>query len=141
MVLDKQVIQRRLADMDRKLTILRRYSGMSPEEFNSDSGRILAVQHALQTLIQAILDIAIQILTDRAVGRMETYGSVLESLADEKIISSELIQRLRGMIGFRNILVHEYTTVDEEQVKHFMRTRLDDFHLFQETVKGYLASR
>jgi uncharacterized protein YutE (UPF0331/DUF86 family) len=42
------------------------------------------------------------------------------------------------MPGFRNILVHGYTRVDENLVLTFMRERLGDFTEFERKVRAFL---
>lgn len=48
---------------------------------------------------------------------------------------------LRQMRGFRNILVHEYASVDDELVFKYVKTRQGDFEDFKEAVLKALKSR
>lgn len=49
------------------------------------------------------------------------------------IIDNELEERLKGMAGLRNILVHEYVAVDINRL-FTMLDRLDDFTAFSRAV-------
>ncbi len=46
---------------------------------------------------------------------------------------------LRRMRGFRNILVHEYTQVDDQIVYQMASERLGDFEVFIREVLEHLA--
>jgi hypothetical protein len=46
---------------------------------------------------------------------------------------------LRGMVGFRNIAVHQYKDLDLDVVEDVIRNRLDDLLLFVETIRTHLA--
>ncbi|MBI5038667.1 MAG: DUF86 domain-containing protein [Nitrospirae bacterium] len=50
------------------------------------------------------------------------------------------VESIRGMAGFRNILVHEYATVDLKQVYNVLHTRLNDFREFARHVDIYIGS-
>jgi len=43
------------------------------------------------------------------------------------------------MVKFRNLLVHLYWKVDQEQLYQILQTNLGDFDLFNEQVRKYLG--
>jgi uncharacterized protein YutE (UPF0331/DUF86 family) len=44
------------------------------------------------------------------------------------------------MAGFRNVLVHEYTKIDDAAVYGVFQKRLDDLAVFAEAVLRYLGA-
>lgn len=101
---------------------------------------LLAVERALQTAIQAIIDIAYHI-TSKALRRapLDAYDA-LSGLEEVQAISKETMTRCRGMIGFRNRLVHAYEDIDPAlALKSAEQT--DDFERFAREIERYLQER
>ncbi len=140
MAVDLELIERLFADMRRKQAILEGYRQMSRAEFEGDPGRILAVEHALQTMIQSLIDIGLHLLAHVGRKDLESYADAIRALGEEKILDEELLAKLKGMPGFRNILVHGYTRVDENLVLTFMRERLGDFSEYEREVRAFLEA-
>jgi uncharacterized protein YutE (UPF0331/DUF86 family) len=59
-------------------------------------------------------------------------------LAAQGVISRDTAKRLESLAGFRNVLVHDYATVDLRRV-HAGLGRLDDFEAFVADVEGWLS--
>ncbi len=137
---DGEIIERLFADIAKKRRILENYRDMTREEFDSDPGRIMAVEHGFQTMIQAAIDIGLHLLTCMGVNGIETYSDVFDLLGKEGVLDCEFASKIRGMAGFRNILVHGYTKVDEELVRYYLKEHLVDFSEFETLIRKYLES-
>jgi uncharacterized protein YbaR (Trm112 family) len=57
-----------------------------------------------------------------------------DMLCDSGIIDVSLRDRLKAMIGFRNIAVHDYIKLNLAVVRSIIETRLGDFRTFGEAV-------
>ncbi len=55
-------------------------------------------------------------------------------LAVNGLIPQDLAKRLEGMVGFRNVLVHEYERLDVELMVEVIEKRLDDLLLFTDCI-------
>ncbi len=55
---------------------------------------------------------------------------VVDVLADNGWIGRDTRERLQGMAGFRNLLVHDYATIEPRSVSEVLRTRLEDLSAF-----------
>jgi len=42
------------------------------------------------------------------------------------------------MVGFRNILVHDYTKIDEDMIIYILKNELDDFIKYMDYVDKWL---
>ncbi|MCE4611288.1 MAG: DUF86 domain-containing protein [Desulfurococcales archaeon] len=82
----------------------------------------LAALHALQIQAQALLDMIMRIAS-RLGYAPETPSEAARLLADEGLITREELELVRRVIGFRNIVVHEYTAVDINLVKRILEER------------------
>ena len=92
----------------------------------------------LQDILVLNITRAVQLCVDLAMHRLsqlnepvpETMGSAFEALARRKLLDTELAERLRKAVGFRNIAVHNYEVINWAIV-HAIATRyLDDFAQF-----------
>lgn len=98
------------------------------------------VEHTLQLAIQAALDVASHIVSDRRLGEPTSNQHLFTLLAQDGWIASEQLPALRAMVGFRNILVHGYTDVDRAIVKDVVANRLGDLLELVARVRARLAS-
>ena len=48
------------------------------------------------------------------------------------VLDADLAQRMKRMVGFRNVAVHDYQKLDLEIVRRIVTERLEDFLRFSE---------
>lgn len=70
----------------------------------------------------------------------EAESNALTILGQEGVIPSELADKIRGMIGFRNILVHDYLAIDPASVHYLLTHNLGDFYAYCRAIVGFLES-
>jgi uncharacterized protein YutE (UPF0331/DUF86 family) len=68
----------------------------------------------------------------------EDYEDVLRQLVKQGVIDNAMGSRLKGLGGFRNILVHGYLRVDPERVAEFLARAPQDFTDYVRAVRGWL---
>ena len=51
-------------------------------------------------------------------------------LNEEKIIPAELTAKMVGLVGFRNIVAHDYEKIDYDIVYDILQNRLEDIKKF-----------
>ena len=66
----------------------------------------------------------------RRLGVPQSSRDSFKLLADEQLIAPELSARLQRMIGFRNIAVHQYQSMDLAIVEAILHRDLDDLLAF-----------
>lgn len=93
------------------------------------------VEHTLQIAIQAALDVASHVVSDRRLGEPRTNRELFDLLARDRWIDATLADSLRRMVGFRNVLVHGYDDVDLRVVEDVVNNRLDDLLAFVAAVR------
>ena len=54
------------------------------------------------------------IISTRKLGIPQTKKEAFDLLKNANLISDELCKKMKGMVGFRNIAIHEYKQIDEE---------------------------
>lgn len=95
----------------------------------------------LQLAIQAMIDISQLMIIEEGFEKPEDSQEMISILLSEKILSEKLASKLGGIVGFRNILVHEYGKIDREKVFDYLQHRIDDIADFKKAVLRYLKKR
>lgn len=92
------------------------------------------LRYGLFESIQIIIDISCHLTAKYNLGTAQNYSECITLLENEKYLSNETAEKLKGMIGLRNILIHEYIAVDIARLYELL-TRLDDFRQFAVEIK------
>ncbi len=121
------------------LSDLRRYRDSVPlERLESDRDTQHMVLHAVYVATQAVIDIAFHASADAEQALSPTYRAVFDRLAAVGLLEPSLAQRLAGWAGLRNVLAHQYASVDFERVHCILHDDLGDLESFAKAVGGWL---
>ena len=94
--------------------------------FSRQDAAILNIQRACE----AALDIGQHLIRREQLGVPQSARDVFELLAKGKWIESPLAESLKRMIGFRNIAIHEYQSLQLEITVKIITNHLDEFLQF-----------
>ncbi|MCG2864198.1 MAG: DUF86 domain-containing protein [Vulcanisaeta sp.] len=83
-----------------------------------------AVLHMLQTSIQALIDIGSIILSQYPYKPPSTYSEIPSLLSEVDALSSGEADVFRRMIGFRNVVVHQYSEVSQDLLRKILEHSL-----------------
>lgn len=84
----------------------------------------------LQRAAQAVIDLATHVVATEGYGVPTSVAESFTLLESHGVLTAELAERLRKMVGFRNIAVHEYEKVNPAIVRAIIDHHLDDFRDF-----------
>jgi len=88
----------------------------------NDMGQLMKFLHALQLQAQALIDMA-----QRAAALMgepaHSYAEAGAALARKGVFSPEDLRLYRAVVGFRNVLVHGYISVDTLRISQILAGR------------------
>ena len=138
-MIHREVIDSHLRDLDKMVAELQRHQGKSLDELRAEQTVLLAVEHALQRAIQNLMDIGMHILSGAGINDWDDYRGAILKLGEARVLPPEFAERICGMAGLRNILVHGYLAIDVEKVWDVMHHRLDDFRYFARHIVEYLT--
>lgn len=102
----------------------------SDRDFFDDSLRLDAVEFNILRIIELCIDLANHVVRVRKLGIPKESRASFSMLAREGLIPKELSKLLEGMVGFRNVLIHDYRELDIEVMKDVIEHRLDDLVVF-----------
>lgn len=120
--------------------ILAYYATASALDFEEDYMKQDSIAFNLQRACEQCIDLANYTIKARKLGLPKESKESFALLAVAGIIPSDLAKRLQGMVGFRNILVHEYQRMDIGLMVDVIENRLDDMIVFTNHVLQQLAS-
>ena len=133
---DRELIVKKLAVVETAVQQLRTIA--RPEILADDIREQRFVEHTLQIAIQAALDAASHIVSDRRLGEPASNREMFDLLCRDGWIDDNLRRALSALAGFRNILVHGYAEVDVEIVRDVVEHRLDDLLHYVESLRSRL---
>lgn len=134
---DGAVVRRHLLALDAAVQQLRRHAGRPLSAFRADADEQWTVERGLQLCAQNVLDVATHLAA--SAGRdVPDYASAIDVLGDLGVLPVEFAERLRGIAGFRNVLVHGYLGTDLARVHQLLNSGLVDFVEFGRLVDNYL---
>jgi len=140
MVVSKAVINARLRKLRDCLANLRTIRDTTTlDQYLHNAILQSAVERNIQVAIQCMLDIGNHIIAEDEFRPPEDNEDILEILSSAKIISRDFFQKIKGIGGFRNILVHNYLDIDSEKVYGYLEGDIDDFEQFAKFIIDYLA--
>jgi len=137
-VVDKELIIKKLQELNRYLKELEDSKNISLDEFHSSIGKQWMVCHGIQLSIQSLIDIGNHILAALGENQIEDYSDIIDKLGERNILPSEFAQSIRGMVGLRNILVHEYARLDIKIIYDILQNQLEDFYMFTKHINQFL---
>ncbi len=88
----------------------------------------------LERAVQQSVDAGLHVLVDYGQSRINTMAEVFTALEQNGIISSSLAKDLIGAVGFRNIAVHEYRSIDWKIVWTILTEKLKNFRDYQKAL-------
>lgn len=97
-----------------------------------------AAERLLQTAIEACLDIGRHLIARERFRFADDSQQVFTILGEQRVVPSALVERLKDMARFRNLLVHEYAKIENETVYGILKKRLGDFDEFAAAIVAYL---
>lgn len=122
----KDIISRKLNQLEENISILKKLRKYTKTEFLSEPERYGSAERFLQLAIEIIADIGSHIISDNKYGEVDTYADIARILCKKKHITTKQRERWISMVGFRNILVHGYTKIDRSVVFSVLQNNLKD---------------
>jgi uncharacterized protein YutE (UPF0331/DUF86 family) len=84
----------------------------------------------LQRAVQASIDLANVVIAKEGLGLPNAHRQSFEILEKHQVIDASLSAKMKSMVGFRNISVHDYGKVKPEIVHSIVQKNLTDFEDF-----------
>jgi len=134
-VVDRDVVTAKLAVIDRCLARIEEVRGERRRALSPvDVEDIVALN--LQRSVQAGIDLANHVVAAEGYGVPDSTAGAFSLLAERGVIDRGLADRLRRMVGFRNIAIHDYKTIDPAVVEAIVQNHLGDLRSLGRSIVG-----
>ena len=97
------------------------------------------VLFSLLTVCQLVIDVASELSARHGLA-FDDYTEAVRNLTHLNLVDEATLAELAGMPGFRNVVVHEYVTLDLERVVEATE-RLQPARAFLEAVRRHVADQ
>lgn len=138
--MDRQVIDQKLESLRRCLARIQDKLPIEATELqnNFDLQDIIALN--LSRAVQLTVDIGAHIISTMNMPAPETMGQTFNVLAQQRVLTAHVADRLRKSVGFRNIAVHNYEAINWQIVHTIVCDHLDDFNQFAKAISIWVES-
>ncbi|MBL7160439.1 MAG: DUF86 domain-containing protein [Candidatus Aenigmarchaeota archaeon] len=137
-MLDEERILSKIDEINSYLEEMKDFIPKSFEDYMNSSENRRVCERLLQISIECVIDICSLMVKGLKLGAPSDEDDLFQKLKRKKIVSSKTLGLLKGMKGFRNILVHRYAEVDDELVFQFLKSNLGDFSAFKKEILNSL---
>ncbi|WP_133512214.1 type VII toxin-antitoxin system HepT family RNase toxin [Candidatus Thiosymbion oneisti] len=128
------VLINKAATIERCVARAREEYAADPDGFTQDYTRQDAAILNIQRACEAALDMGQHLIRRERLGVPQSARDVFALLAQGGWIDAELAGLLKRMVGFRNIAVHDYQSLQLPITVSIIRKHLDDFLTYSRTL-------
>jgi uncharacterized protein YutE (UPF0331/DUF86 family) len=136
-----EIIRTKIAEIQESLELIRENLPDSFDEFASLGLLKDGMYKRIEFSIENVFDICAIINTDLRLGIPRSDDDILGILVRNGVIDDEMRAKLKGMKGFRNIIVHRYAAIDDRLSYEFLSERLVDFEEFIGKITDFITTK
>jgi uncharacterized protein YutE (UPF0331/DUF86 family) len=137
-MLNRDLVITKLDSLKQYLSELENFKNLSFEEYQSKIHNRRSVERLIQLLVECASDINAHILAKKEKLPVEDYRSSFRVMGEKNYLSKKLAQGLSKAVGMRNILVHDYETIDDRIVFDAIPLSLDSFKKYMNEILAIL---
>ena len=139
-MIDRRRVEHLVNHVQETLNRLQSQQEKEFEEFAEDFQAVDASLYELQTMLEAISDIAMHVVGGANLGSPNSRPEAIEMLAKNGIIPQELAEKVSQAVRLRNVIVHHYPSVNLRIVYDVIQNNLGDIVDFCAEIVNYLDS-
>lgn len=129
-MIDKEILLSKADKVHRHAKRVKEKRPASMQEFLSALDLQDIILFNLQMAIQNCIDMASHVISDEGLGVPGSTNEMFYLLQENGYIPQDLTEKMVAAAGFRNLVVHEYSKLDLEEVYKIARDHIDDLPEF-----------
>jgi uncharacterized protein YutE (UPF0331/DUF86 family) len=141
MTLDNDRLLEKMDELEKYLRELDEYLPEEEEGYINNGLRKRACERASQLAAENLLDICNLIISEKGFGIPTDSKDCIRKLAENGVIPASLSSRLEELVGFRNLLVHQYGRIDDSRAYSYLNLESKDFYEFIEVIDKYIHKK
>jgi len=99
-------------------------------DYTKQDSMVLNIQRACE----ASIDLAMHLVSKHKLGLPQTSRDAFAILLEEGMLDRKLAVSLMNMVGFRNVAVHYYQSLDVNILESIIEKHMKDFLLFTQVI-------
>ena len=132
-MIEPDVVFAKIGNIQNCLRRIREVTALDPDRLDNMDVQDIFVLN-LQRAVQSAIDLCAHIIAADGLGLPGTLKENFSVLQKAGILSLPLATRLIGMVGFRNIAIHDYQDLKVEVLKSILRDHLMDLEEFVQVI-------
>lgn len=140
-MVDREKLTKYIRELEMYLGQTGELQGVSKEKFLSDWKTYHLVDRQLHLILETFLSIGEMIISEAGFKKPDAYKDIPKILVENKIVPSNLGEKLMELAKFRNVLVHEYLYLDHERIYEHLQEDPSVIQDFLNCIKEFIKKR
>ena len=139
---DERIVSKKLEQIEQYHGELKaKQQSLTRENLLTETTEQRAVEQMFENAIQACTDLAQHIATHDFDYDGDASKEAIRILGQEDVIDEDTMQTLVAAVGFRNVLAHEYGTVEYDEVYETLQTGLEVYDAFSRQIAQWIRTK
>ncbi|MBU9722878.1 MULTISPECIES: type VII toxin-antitoxin system HepT family RNase toxin [Bacillaceae] len=131
--MNNDVLLNKINIIERCIRRIHEEYGNTPANLNNYTKQDSIVLN-IQRACEASIDLAMHIVAEKKLGLPQNSRDAFSLIEGQGIISTSLSKKMKAMVGFRNIAMHDYQELNLVILQKIVETHLNDFTEFTKVV-------
>lgn len=136
-MVDKEIVYRYLEELEESLIRIENMDFTFDMILGDEDIQDL-LDRRMQKAIEAAMDICAHLVASEKLGSAKSAHELFLLLAKAKILDQKLAQKMCRAVGFRNLLVHQYSDVDYRLAYVDLKEKLKDLRAFAGEISKFI---
>ncbi len=132
--MDEMILLSKMESLKRSLDRIRGKLPISEETMRNDWDLQDIISLNLQRAIQTCVDIASHLVAELSLPSPMNMAESFSRLEQASVITHNTAERMKKSVGFRNVMVHAYESIDWHIVHSILTQHLGDFQSYAKEV-------
>ena len=137
-MVSRNILDKAIETVSSNILELEKAADIDWDKYSSDVRARRFVERTLHVMIEACLDIAHHIISEKGFREPSTYRDSFTVLSENGILPPEDLPTFEKIAMFRNLIVHYYEMIDDAVVFGVFKKNLGDFSKFIRYILEYL---
>lgn len=124
------VIENQKSLVKKYLKILKSFKKISRSEIEKNVLIRGAIERYLYLAVQSMIDLAEAVVSYKKFRKPTTMSESFDILTEEKILPADLNETMIKIVGFRNVITHNYAKINYDVVYDILQNKLKDIEKF-----------
>jgi len=137
-MIDKERIYTYFSEIDQQVDLILEILSLNDDQILKDSVKLNALKYSIIVCAEVIGNTLQHILAKKYKTAIDGYQSLIAKSREKGILPEALFRRLKPFFDFRNMLVHRYWKIDNQEFISNLRHGINDIVEFKNLIQNVL---